>query len=201
MDNKFVKLVDTTYDFLSSLNDDRLKPFLTDWPSTNTPVRSVAPNRLPVLTYMDQAVKTASAKTEGIVYLLASMADRIAWGQTYSEDDIGAAFLERYGWTAFIGLRGPIPSERMACGILMLGPRIEYPRHRHEAEEVYIPLTGQTLWCQGDQDWSFQELGLPIHHAPWVPHAMKTGASPLLALYLWRAGDLTQKSLIDSQPG
>ena len=30
---------------------------------------------------------------------------------------------------------------------------------------------------------------------------MKTGASPLLALYLWRAGDLVQKSLIDSQPG
>jgi len=79
----------------------------------------------------------------------------------------------------------------------MLGPGIEYPRHRHEAEEVYIPLTGQTLWLQEDQDWIFRELGQPIYHAPWVPHAMKTGESPLLALYLWRAGDLKQKSLFD----
>ena len=78
----------------------------------------------------------------------------------------------------------------------MLGPGVEYPRHRHEAEEVYIPLTGQTHWLQGSQDWTFQELGLPIYHAPWLPHAMKTDTSPLLALYLWRAGDLTQKSLI-----
>ena len=101
------------------------------------------------------------------------------------------------GWTEFIGLRGPIPSERMACGILMLGPGVEYPRHRHEAEEVYIPLTGQTHWLQGSQDWTFRELGRPIYHAPWVPHAMKTGPSPLLALYLWRAGNLTQKSIID----
>ena len=81
------------------------------------------------------------------------------------------------------------------------GPRIEYPRHRHEAEEVYIPLTGQTRWLEQDQDWTFQELGFPIYHAPWVPHAMNTDAFPLLALYLWRAGDLVQKSLIDSQPG
>ena len=200
-DNRFVKLVDTTYDFLNSLNDDRLKPYLTDWPSQNTPFRSVAPRRLPVLTYMDQAVKTASANTEGIVNMLDAMTDRIAWGQTYSEEDFGADFLQKYGWTEFIGLRGPIPSERMACGILMLGPGIEYPRHRHEAEEVYIPLTGQTRWLEQDQDWTFHELGFPIYHAPWVPHAMKTGACPLLALYLWRAGDLVQKSLIDSQPG
>ena len=197
MDNKFVKLVDTTYDFLNSLNDDRLKPYLADWPSKNTPVRSVAPRRLPVLAYMNKAVRTASANTEGIVNMLDAMTDRIAWGQTYSEEDFGADFLQKYGWTEFIGLRGPIPSERMACGILMLGPGIEYPRHRHEAEEVYIPLTGQTRWQQGNQGWNLRPLGQPIFHAPWVPHAMKTGSSPLLALYLWRAGDLTQKSLID----
>ena len=85
----------------------------------------------------------------------------------------------------------------MACGVLMLGPQVEYPRHRHEAEEVYIPLTGQTLWLQGNQEWTLHPLGQPIFHAPWVPHAMKTGAAPLLALYLWRAGDLKQKSLFD----
>ena len=129
--------------------------------------------------------------------MLAGIVDQIAWGQTYSAEDFGVEFLKNYGWTEFIGQRGPIPSEQMACGVLMLGPQVEYPRHRHEAEEVYFPLTGQTRWQQGNQGWTLRPLGQPIFHAPWVPHAMKTGVSPLLALYLWRAGDLTQKSLID----
>ena len=121
----------------------------------------------------------------------------MAWGQTYAENDFGAGFLKRYAWSEFIGLRGPVPSERLACGILMLGPAVEYPRHRHEAEEVYIPLCGQTRWLRGDQAWTLNELGRLIYHATWETHAMQTGPSPLLALYLWRTGNLVQKSLID----
>ena len=84
--------------------------------------RPIVPMRLPVLACMQQAVKTASEKTRAIVSMLAAMADQMAWGQTYSDEDFGAGFLEKYGWTEFIGLRGPIPSEQMACGVLMLGP-------------------------------------------------------------------------------
>ena len=183
--------------FLNDLHDKRLKSFLAEWPDMEIDFRNIAPRTLPVLTFMHQAVETASEQTECLVTSRAEMADHLAWGQTYSEDDFGAVFLERYGWSEFIGLRGPIPCECLACGVLMLGPEVEYPRHRHEAEEIYIPLSGETLWIQGEQDWTHRELGIPIHHAPWVPHAMQTGPSPLLALYLWRAGDLVQKSLID----
>ena len=192
-----IALTAAVHRFLVDMDDDGLKSYLTDWPSPKDAFRAIPPCDLPVLAYMPAAIKTACKRTEDIVSMLAEIVDQIAWGQTYSAEDFGAEFLKKYGWTEFIGQRGPIPSEKMACGVLMLGPQVEYPRHRHEAEEVYIPLTGQTLWCQGDQDWTFQELGFPIYHAPWVPHAMKTVASPLLALYLWRAGDLTQKSLID----
>lgn len=195
-EKSIASLVAAVHDYLKRFDDSRLEPYLANWPSTNDAFRSISPRSLPVLTYLQAAAKTTPDKTRTIVSMLAAISDQIAWGQTYSVDDFSAGFLEKYGWTEFIGLRGPIPSERMACGVLMLGPGIEYPRHRHEAEEVYIPLTGQTDWLQGNQDWTFQELGLPIYHAPWVTHAMKTGPSPLLALYLWRAGDLTQKSLI-----
>jgi hypothetical protein len=85
----------------------------------------------------------------------------------------------------------------MACGFLFLGPQIEYPRHRHEAEEVYVPLTGHSLWKQGNQDWDYRATGLSIYHASWVPHAMRTETVPLLALYLWRGGNLAQKSRIE----
>jgi len=103
-------------------------------------------------------------------------------------------FLEKYGWTELIGLRGPITSNRVACGFLLLGPEIEYPQHCHESEEVYVPLTGQTLWQQSNQDWVYRASGLPIYHASWALHAMRTETTPLLALYLWRGGNLVQKS-------
>jgi len=145
---------------------------------------------------MPAAVKAVGKQTEFMVNMLARLANHLTWGQTYSAQDFGAGFLEKYGWTEFIGLRGPIASDRMACGFLFLGPQIGYPRHSHEAEEVYVPLTGQTLWQRGDQDWAYRVPALPIYHASWVPHAMRTETVPLLALYLWRGGNLVQKSHI-----
>ena len=41
-----------------------------------------------------------------------------------------------------------------------------------------------------------REAGEVIHHPSNVSHAMRTGAEPLLAIYLWRGGPLAQKSVI-----
>jgi hypothetical protein len=120
----------------------------------------------------------------------------LEWRQTYSADDFGAAFLERYGWTELIGLRGPIASERIACGFLMLGPGIDYPAHAHEAEELYLPLAGTALWRRDESDFVSRRPGAPIVHRPWEPHAVRTQAEPLLALYVWRGGELAAKSKI-----
>ena len=49
--------------------------------------------------------------------------------------------------TELVGPLGPAPSERLACGILILGPRTLYPPHRHEAYEVYVPADrGTAMW-------------------------------------------------------
>ena len=197
LENDIIALVIEIRNFLVGLNDSHLNSFLANWPAPNRMTRSVFPRSRPVLSYIPAAVKAASKQTEVIVKMLASLANHIAWGQTYSAQDFGAGFLEKYGWTEFIGLRGPIESNRIACGFLFLGSEIEYPRHSHEAEEVYVPLTGQTLWQHADQDWAYRAPGLPIFHASWVPHAMRTETVPLLALYLWRGGNLVQKSRIE----
>jgi hypothetical protein len=80
---------------------------------------------------------------------------------------------------------------------LLLGPATHYPRHRHEAEEIYMPLAGTAAWQQGDGDWRDQLPGTVIHHQPFEPHAMRTHAEPLLALYLWRGAGLAQKARLD----
>ena len=190
-------LVTFIYNFLESLDDERLNSFLAKWPSSNFKTRALIPCTLPVLSWMPSAVRAAGQPTEFLVDMLASLADRLAWGQTYSVQDFGTGFLEKYGWTEFIGQRGPIASERMACGVLLLGPQIEYPRHSHAAEEVYVPLTEPTRWQRGDQDWSDRAAGLPVYHASGEPHAMRTESVPLLALYLWHGGNLVEKSHIE----
>ena len=93
-------------------------------------------------------------------------------------------------------MRGLVKSRELACGFLMLGPDIEYPLHSHAAQEIYVPLTSQSLWKKGDELWKYRQEGVPIYHKSWVDHGMKTGSAPLLALYLWRGGNLTQKSHI-----
>ncbi|MBW2249580.1 MAG: hypothetical protein JRF60_02855 [Deltaproteobacteria bacterium] len=105
--------------------------------------------------------------------------------------------LKKYGWTELIGLRGPIDSKNIACGFLLLGPDIEYPKHSHEADEIYIPLSSETLWMQGDDPWVSRPGGIPIYHRSWLTHGMRTESTPLLAVYLWRGGNLAQKSHID----
>jgi hypothetical protein len=195
--NNIIALIIAIRDFLEGIKDVHLKTFLADWPAANCMTRSVLPHCLPVLSWMPEAVKAAGKKTEVIVKMLASLANHIAWGQTYSAEDFGAGFLEKYGWTEFIGPRGPIASDRIACGFLFLAPGIEYPRHSHEAEEVYVPLTGQTLWQRSNQEWAYRAPGLPIYHAAWVPHAMRTETVPLLALYLWHGGNRVEKSRIE----
>jgi hypothetical protein len=169
--------------------------FLSDVPALAA-TRFPPPRRLPVCDHLPRLPALASPATISLVRALVDRADALEWRQTYSAADFGAAFLSGYGWTEVIGLRGPIPSERLACGFLLLGPDIEYPAHAHEAEELYLPLAGEALWMRGDARWVSRAVGEPILHPSWMPHATRTRDEPMLALYLWRGGDLAAKSKI-----
>ena len=173
----------------------QVAPFLDDWPELGVR-RAVAPTLLPVLSVLDRLPGGASPSTAGLVEAIVTAAPSLAWGQTYKAEDFGPAFLERYGWSEFIGLRGPVPSTRIACGVLLLGPDIVYPAHSHAAEEVYVPLSGTARWQRGEEPWRPAAPASAIHHPPWLAHAMATGSEPLLALYVWRGGDLAARSII-----
>lgn len=179
--------------FLRARSDTRLASFLERWPALETDEAQGA--TLPVVAALEPWRALVDCRI--IAFELRRLARQLTWSQTYSPDDFGPGFLERYGWTELIGLRGPIRSDRLACGFLLLGPATEYPMHRHVAEEIYIPISGTASWRAGDQDWSVRPEGEIILHGSLVPHAMRTAAEPLLALYLWQDGDLVEKSQID----
>ena len=135
-----------------------------------------------------------------VVTALVAAAPFLAWRRSYSRDEVGASFFDNYGWTELVGLTGPVASAHLACGVLVLGADVTYPRHRHEAEEIYVPLAGTARWQGGDGRWIERSPGTVIHHARFEPHAMQTGSSCLLAVYLWRSANLAQKSRLDPAP-
>ncbi len=185
-----------TRDALAAPKWDRMR---AAQPDEGAAARARAPQALPVLRWLNGLEAQAAPGSRVLCATLASAAPRLAWGQTYTAADFGAGFLERYGWMELVGRRGPFFSDSLALGFLLLGPGLEYPRHRHEAEEVYIVLSGTAQWLKAEPPFAPQAPGALIHHPPWCWHAMRTGDQALLALYLWRGGDLTQKSEIADQ--
>ena len=190
------QLLEQTHAFLISLNAPGLIPFLSDWPRTSQR-RANVPASLSVLSWLPQIKANAPPSSATLVGELSKLSAVLTWHQTYKQPMVGAAFLDNYGYTELLGLTGPVPSQHLACGFLLLGPSTMYPRHRHEAEEIYVPLSGTAAWQHGTQGWREESPGTVIHHASDEPHAMRTGIQPLLALYLWRSDNLNQKSRLD----
>jgi quercetin dioxygenase-like cupin family protein len=184
---------------LMDLHARELAPFLEQWPSRSER-RDVPPSSVPVLRWLPDIQQSAAAIGRPLVDALAAAAPTLAWRRSYSPAAVGVRFYENYGWTEFAGLTGPIPSKHLACGVLLLGPHVTYPPHRHEADEIYVPLAGTAAWRHGNDPWRERVPGSVIHHARHEPHAMQTGQEPLLALYLWRSANLDQGSRLDPAP-
>jgi quercetin dioxygenase-like cupin family protein len=189
-------LLDRIRALLESLRSSRLDPFLAEWPG-EAPARRVAPSTLPVLKYQSVLESNTSPWARHVTDELFRLAPSLHWGQSYPVSAVGAQFLENYGYTEIAGLRGPIPSEHIAIGFLILGPATLYPRHRHEAEEIYVPVSGTAAWQGGDGMWRDELPGTVIVHERNEPHAMRTSSEPMLGLYLWRSAELDQKSQLD----
>ena len=181
---------------LTALHSPELTPFLNEWPHPSER-RSSAPSAVPALRWLPQVKEAAPPFSAAFVDALAAAAPSLAWQRSYSPAAVGATFFDNYGWTEMIGLTGPTRSEHLACGVLLLGPHLIYPPHRHEAEEIYVPLSGTAEWRDGNDEWRERPPGSVIHHASYQPHAMRTAQAPMLALYLWRSDNLAQKSRLD----
>ncbi len=199
-----------TQRLLESIAAPALAPFLADWPispesdarpARGSPARgAVLPAGLPDLPVLRWLPRIAASHSFGSTYLatVCKAAPALAWRQTYTASDLGAAFMQNYGWAEIFGPRSGMTG-KLACGFLLLGPNTLYPHHRHPAEEIYLPLSGMADWQQGDAVWRPHAPGVLIHHRSAEPHAMRTGDDPLLALYLWRGAGLAQLARLDQR--
>lgn len=171
------------------------------WPTGAQAEHLPIPSDLPVTFWLPQAAAKAPNSTVGLVSTLAKISNGLGWQQTYSKVDLGQHFLDHYGWFMLVGPDAPVPNSSLLAGFLLLGPDVEYPVHKHSAEEIYVILSGSASWKIGDADWQVKAAGNTIHNPPWQPHGMRTDqCEPLLVGFMWNAGKVEKSQLAAIEP-
>jgi len=115
------------------------------------------------------------------------LAPRLAWARkpgTFADD-----FHDGHANVYLAGPRGLERRHDVVVGASLLAPGVRYPDHHHPPEEIYLVLTpGQ--WRQQAGPWHEPGPGGMVHNPPNIVHAMRAGATPLLALwFLWSGRD------------
>lgn len=158
----------------------------------------------PVCWHWPAVLDHADPAVADLAPVLRELGRHLRWHQTgaYRRHPPGPGFLDNYGYAVIAGPADGAPAllrhDRLALGVLMLGPDTHYPRHHHPAREIYLPLH-PAQWWRGDGPWRPEPPGAVIYHASGESHATRTGNHPLLALYLW-VGDLATSARFSHFP-
>jgi mannose-6-phosphate isomerase-like protein (cupin superfamily) len=159
------------------------------WPPP-TPAQRLEPAELPACAYFGAALDLGRAGPEAAIAAgLAPLAQRLRWTYGYPSDPRYPGLERRIAFTLVLGSTAVWRSERMLLGFTLITPHTNYPPHAHPAIELYLVVAGAASWRVGDAPAAIRPPGSVIVHPSGAPHAMSTGAEPLLALFTWR-GDL-----------
>lgn len=177
------------FEYLIQIDDCVLKDYLKIWPTRPLEFRKIVNKKYDALHYLDTVKIDPIEKYHELVKKLIDSKSDLFWTQSYDESVFGKEFLDCYAHTELIGTKGPIVSNKIQSGFLLLGPKIEYPSHSHEPEEFYLPFS-KALWKKGGSEWVERPAGSLIYHDSWVSHSMKTTSEALLAFYIWKGSEL-----------
>ncbi len=174
----------------------RFKDGIADWGEA---WQEAPPVNLPAAKTLASTLGSTSSLTRPLAEAFETHKDSRKWEQSYSKADkaVGDDMLAGYGFAEVIGKHGPFVSSRVRSGIGVWGPGIDYPSHRHAAEEIYVILGGSAEFrmdTELDQDVFVRRAGGSAYVRSMRPHAFRTLDEPLCVFYIWQAGDLREKS-------
>lgn len=161
------------------------------------PPRPERPGRLPGCRHVAAAMAAARrGPLAAVAEAFDALEPDMRWVQSsHYRASLGDDYMANYAYTQLAGTKDALAfHDRMATGFFVIGPGWHYPDHHHEAEEIYVPFCGDTLWSQAGGPLAPREPGATIHNPPWQRHEMRTLETPLFALYCWRGpvGDEAQ---------
>ncbi len=138
---------------------------------------------------LDTAFALAAQGPEPVQHVagaLRAMDARLAWGPRLgSEND--PAFRKAHANAVLAGADGLERREDVRIGVSLVAPHTDYVKHNHPPEEFYFVLAPGDWWRE-DLGWRARPAGSIQHNPPHAWHAMRTGETPLLAVWcLWTA--------------
>lgn len=171
----------------------RFRESMRDWGDDWVAVEHT---HLPAANFLGGTIPTGNQQTRALLETFERHRNHLRWEQSYRKEDgvVPDAMLEGYAFAEIIGKQGPFVSDRIRAGIGIYGPGIEYPRHQHQAEEIYIVLAGGADFKIGAAEEARYETGdvVSVESNTW--HGFRTCDQILVIYYLWQAGDLRQIS-------
>lgn len=136
------------------------------------------------------ATGPAAAETRALQQAISALAPHAEWRLTYTEEEVGADFLQRFGWFELVGPDGHFHSRQTRMTIGYWGPGLYYPWHEHEPEELYCILSGGGLFEAEAEAPMRLTSGATRLHKSLQPHALTTEDQPILCFVLWRGEGL-----------
>ena len=130
--------------------------------------------------------------TADIAAALAALPTPLQWHYHYAprpgSPSHTADLADRIGFAELIGPRAPLTAPDSRVGFTLMAPATFYPLHAHPAIELYMVISGHAQWTTPEAEQIVPPGDFVLHRTN-QPHAMRTFAEPLLALYGWR-GDI-----------
>jgi len=129
----------------------------------------------------------ATLERDPLAEALERLSPFLAWrtrGVFTDSDHTNRAYVE------FMGPDGMLYHDEVRLGIYWHDRHTFYPRHRHEAVELYHIVSGNAQWQHVNDEWVSRPPNSFVLHQANEDHATKTDDQPLLALWSW-LGDIS----------
>ena len=176
---------------------DRFRDSIRNWGDDWIDVERT---HLPAADSLQAALQRAHPSARDLLETFLRHRHRLRWEQTYKKSDgvVPDAMLASYGFCEILGKQGPFVSERIRAGVGIYGPGIEYPKHSHRPEEIYIVLAGTADFMIGAAEGLRKVPGDVVYMKSNTPHGFCTGDEALVVYYLWQGGDLREISSFET---
>jgi len=192
------KLYELALSTLEKVNDKTASSFSCGFPPLNQlSTVDLEPSILPITSSVLSAGKT-DPSTIRLVEKIQETYQEQHWRQPYKIDDFDIDFFNNTAWFPIADVDGPVLYSGGLMEIMLLGPNITYPNHKHSPEELYVVLAGQVWWNAEGQSVCWKHAGEVIHHRPNVVHSLKSGDEAVLILNLWRGGSFEMPEIVNA---
>jgi mannose-6-phosphate isomerase-like protein (cupin superfamily) len=145
---------------------------------------------------IDDCCALADKSSRNLTQAILAAASHLHWNVTYTEEQVGKDFTERFGWFDVIAPRGPFVFSGVRVMVGYWGDGLDYQLHWHDPAEVYVPIAGSGLFWSETTDERIVGVGGAVFNAPNEKHWTKMTQGPLLALAIWRGQDTSINPII-----